>query len=64
MDRSLSDKVSLVYRVSFRTARATQRNHVSKKNKENGQWLERVDLHALLGSHLKMSHVFDLTSEA
>jgi hypothetical protein len=31
-DRQISEfKASLVYRVSFRTARATQRNPVSKK---------------------------------
>jgi hypothetical protein len=30
-------KTSLVYRVSSRTARATQRNPVSKKKKEKGQ---------------------------
>jgi hypothetical protein len=30
-------KVSLVYRVSFRTARATQRNPVSKKQKQTNK---------------------------
>jgi hypothetical protein len=33
--RQISEfKASLVYRVSSRTARATQRNHVSEKKKE------------------------------
>jgi len=38
-DRWISEfKASLVYRVSSRTARATQRNPVSKKTKQNKRW--------------------------
>jgi hypothetical protein len=35
-------KVSLVYRVSSRTARATQRNPVSKNNKEIFKKLKNI----------------------
>ena len=36
-DGSLSSEASLVYRTSFRTARATQRNPVSNKNKNKNK---------------------------
>jgi hypothetical protein len=37
-DRRISEfEASLIYKVSFRTARATQRNPVSKKNKKQNK---------------------------
>jgi hypothetical protein len=37
-------KASLVYRVSFRTARATQRNPVTKKQKNKKQKTDKKNL--------------------
>jgi hypothetical protein len=42
-------KASLVYRVSSRTARATQRNLVSKKQKQKTKQKKEVNLHNILG---------------
>jgi hypothetical protein len=44
-------KASLVYRMSSRTARATQRNPVSKKQKQNKQ--KRVDAGAAVEKYTK-----------
>jgi hypothetical protein len=44
----LSFKARLVYKVSFRTARATQRNLVSKKQKTKQQQKQKVKLIKLI----------------
>jgi hypothetical protein len=45
-DRQISEfKASLVYKVSSRTAKATQRNPVSKKQKKTNQTKKKQDLH-------------------
>jgi hypothetical protein len=36
-------EVSMVYRVSSRTARAIQRNLVSKNQKNKNKWMKRVN---------------------
>jgi hypothetical protein len=52
-------KASLVYRVSFRTARATQRKPVSRKKQTNKQ--KKTQLETKLKSHLNR-HRFLKTS--
>ena len=52
--RFLSSEASLVYRMSSRTSRATQRNPVLKKQKEKKRERERLRLSQRKNMYLKM----------
>jgi hypothetical protein len=55
--RQISElEASLVYKVSFRTARATQRNPVSKKNKQTKKKKTKKEVYVALGFRSQLCH--------